>query len=128
MPDQPMGFPGAAPGPFDLATANDAVGKAVAGLLTMTLRPRGSKPDPAEAVAVMNDMREAIMAAASACAEITRMRAELTSLRDSHRPQPHADPTKPGALCAACSVQGSIIAWPCGAWSSAERILNHGKA
>lgn len=128
MPELP--FPSASVDlkPFDLDVANNAIGGAIVSLVKLTFREPGTMPDPAEGRAFMENLRQALTAGSAACAEVTRMRTELASLRDSHRPQPHADPTKPGALCAACSVHGSIVAWPCATWTAAERILNHGKA
>ncbi|MFI5973567.1 hypothetical protein [Streptomyces sp. NPDC051452] len=128
MPDLPFTPPSTSPQPFDLDKVNTALADAVLGMVRMMIREPGTTPSPAEAKAVMESVRQGLMAGSQACAEITRVRTDLAALRDSHRPQPHADPTKPGALCSACSVQGSIITWPCGTWSTAERILNHGKA
>jgi hypothetical protein len=128
MSDMPLFQPSADPKPFDLDVANHAIGGAIVSLVKLTFREPGATPDPAEGRAFMENLRQALTAGTQACAEITRMRAELTALRDSHRPQPHADPTKPGALCAACSMHGSIVAWPCATWTAAERILTHGKA
>ncbi|MFF9310133.1 hypothetical protein ACF1BS_04400 [Streptomyces sp. NPDC014748] len=118
----------AADGPFDLDAADSAVGNAIIGMLKMMMREPGSKPDPTEAKAVMDGIRQGLMAGSQACTEITRIRAELAALRDEHRPRPHADSAQPGALCTACSVHGSIVIWPCGTWSAAERILTRGKA
>ncbi|MGW4889622.1 hypothetical protein [Streptomyces murinus] len=129
MPDLPP-FPGPATPdePFDLDKAHSTIGDALMGMLRLTFREPGTQPDPAEAKALMESIRNALLAGTRACAEITRMRHELAALRDNHRPQPHADAMKPGALCAACSVHGSIVSWPCATWSAAERILTHGKA
>ncbi|MGW0993496.1 hypothetical protein ACWD5V_09330 [Streptomyces sp. NPDC002523] len=128
MPDMPFLDPSAESKPFDLDAANGTIGTAIMGMLKLMLREPGSMPDPAEAKAVMESMRHGLMAGSQACVEVTRIRTELAALRDEHRPQPHADPAKPGALCAACSVHGSIVSWPCATWSAAERILNHRKA
>ncbi|MFJ2004765.1 hypothetical protein [Streptomyces chartreusis] len=98
------------------------------GLLKITMRAPGTMPGEAEASAAMEGVSRALTAGSAACQEVTRVRNELSALRDGHRPQPHADPAKPGALCAACSVHGSIVSWPCATWSAAERILTHGKA
>lgn len=85
-------------------------------------------PGPAEGKQLMDSIRAAITAGSEAITEVSRYRSELSALRDGHRPQPHADPDQPGALCAACSVHGSIVPWPCATWSAAERILTHGRA
>ncbi|WDO09923.1 hypothetical protein ME763_32040 [Streptomyces murinus] len=119
MPDLP---------PFDLDSTTSTISEALIGMVAMSFRAPGNQPNPAEARALMAGIRNALLAGTHACAEITRMRHELAALRDGHRPQPHADPMKPGALCAACSVHGSIVSWPCATWSAAERILTHGKA
>jgi hypothetical protein len=116
------------PKPFDVKTATATIGQAIYGLLHVVLRAPGTMPDPQEASAAMEKVRHALTAGSDACGEVSRIRGELAALRDGHRPQPHADPTKPGALCAACSMHGSIVSWPCATWSAAERILNHGKA
>lgn len=128
MPELPFPDLTGEPKPFDLDEANNTIGGAVMGMLKMTFREPGTMPDKAEAKAVMEGMPNGLLAGSQACAEITRIRTELTALRDGHRPQPHADPEKPGALCAACSVHGSIVPWPCATWSTAERILTHGRA
>jgi len=126
--DVPFLNPVAEPKPFDLETASSVIVAATVGYVEMTLRLRGTAPDKKQATELMENIRQALLAGSHACTEVTRIRTELTTLRDGHRPQPHADPTKPGALCAACSLQGSIVSWPCATWSAAERILNHGKA
>ncbi|MFF0139719.1 hypothetical protein ACFYRN_25105 [Streptomyces sp. NPDC005227] len=114
--------------PFSIEEAGNKLSKATIGLVQLSMTAPGRPPSREQGAAVMQGIREALIAGLQAVAEVTRMRNELTSLRDGHRPQPHADPAKPGALCAACSVHGSIVAWPCATWSAAERILNHGKA
>jgi hypothetical protein len=128
MPDMPFPDSSADNQPFDLNTANDAIGQAIASIVKVTFRAPGSVPAPAEAAAVMDSLRNAVLAGAQACTEITRIRAELAVLRDEHRPRPHADSSAPGALCTACSVHGSIVSWPCSPWTADERILTHGKA
>ncbi|MET7776285.1 hypothetical protein ABZU94_10595 [Streptomyces mirabilis] len=129
MPDQNV-VPGfsAEPPPFDDHTASATMADAVIAMVTMSIRSPGTKPDPEQAVTVMGKIREALTTGLAACAEVSRLRTGLAALRDEHRPRPHADPTQPGALCAACSVHGALVSWPCGTWSTAERILNHGKA
>ncbi|HEY6116448.1 MAG TPA: hypothetical protein VI172_10855 [Candidatus Dormibacteraeota bacterium] len=127
MPDLPFD-PTSAMKPFNLKTASSTITAATIGYLQISLRAPGTQPDMQQAAAVMESIRHALVAGSHACSEVTRIRTELAALRDGHRPQPHADPTKPGALCAACSVHGSIVAWPCATWSAAEQILNHGKA
>lgn len=114
--------------PFDLDDATSTIGKAVVNMVKMTFRDPGTTPSRAEGKELMDSIRDAIAAGSGAITEVSRMRTELTALRDGHRPQPHADPEKPGALCAACSVHGSIVPWPCATWSAAERILTHGRA
>ncbi|MFD7793586.1 hypothetical protein [Streptomyces sp. NPDC059759] len=114
--------------PFSLEEAGNKLTKAAISLFHLTMTAPGSAPSREQSAAVMLGVREALVAGLQTVAEVTRMRNELSTLRDGHRPQPHADPEKPGALCAACSVHGSIVAWPCATWSAAERILNHGKA
>ncbi|WP_435244925.1 hypothetical protein [Streptomyces tendae] len=128
MPDLPFSNPAAELQPFDLDTANLSIGNAIVSLVKLLMRAPGTTPGPAEARAALDNVQAALTAGAGACREVTRMHTELAALRDSHRPQPHADPTQPGALCAGCSVHGSIVSWPCGTWTAAERILNHGKA
>jgi hypothetical protein len=71
----------------------------------------------------MAAIREGLLGGMTACSEITRMRSDITQLRDAHRPRPHADPTAPGALCEACSLRGALIAWPCETWRAADRTL-----
>ncbi|MFJ6841395.1 hypothetical protein ACIQRE_01860 [Streptomyces griseoluteus] len=114
--------------PFDLEGATRAMSTATLSILKLYTRPPGVAPTPDEAQEVFTGMREAAIAGIAACAEVKRLREEVAGLRDSHRPKPHADPSKPGALCAACSTGGSLVAWPCDPWTTAERILTHGKA
>lgn len=128
MADRPFPELNAHPKIFDLDEASSTINEATIGYLRIGFRAPGTMPDRAQAEAVMESIRQALLAGIQACGEVKRIRGELAALRDGHRPQPHADPTKPGALCAACSVHGSIVAWPCATWSAAERILNHGKA
>lgn len=128
MPELPSPSPSAEPQTFDLKISEAAISEALVSMVKLVFRQPGTMPDPAEGRAFMDSLRNALLAGSQACAEVKRMRADLISLRDSHRPQPHADPSKPGALCAACSMHGSIVAWPCATWSAAERILTHGKA
>ncbi|MFE6362939.1 hypothetical protein ACFVP3_23435 [Streptomyces sp. NPDC057806] len=117
-----------APAPFDLDGAQKAIGDAVVNMVTLFLRAPGQQPDLEAGKKLAESLRNAVQAGSAACTEVTRMRTDLMGLRDQHRPQPHADPTKSGALCAACSVHGSIVSWPCATWSAAERILTYGKA
>lgn len=128
MPDVPFPAPDTEPLPFDLKAVESTIAAATIGFLEIALRAPGTPPSPDQAAALSQKIRDALMGGMRACGEVTRIRTELATLRDGHRPQPHADPTKPGALCAACSVHGSIVAWPCATWSAAERILNHGQA
>ncbi|MFJ6730038.1 hypothetical protein ACIQPQ_34580 [Streptomyces sp. NPDC091281] len=126
MPDQL--FPEADRASFDLDAVQSTITSAAVALLQFSTRPTGNPPDKAQAAALMESMRNSLLAGMRACNEVTRLRQELGIFRDQHRPQPHADPTMPGALCAACSVHGTLVAWPCGLWTAAERLLNHGKA
>lgn len=128
MPERRFSNPYTQPGPFDLKAASETITQALMGYLQIVVRAPGTAPDPEQAAEVMRTIQEALSAGAHACAEVTRIRAELTALRDGHRPQPHADPAKPGALCAACSMHGSIVNWPCSTWTAAEGILTRGKA
>ncbi|MFJ8153912.1 hypothetical protein [Streptomyces sp. NPDC094468] len=129
MPEQPS-FPSfsAELPTFDEKTASATMVDAVIGMVNMSVREPGTMPDRDQAAAVMGKIREALTTGLAACAEVSRLRTELGALRDEHRPRPHADPNAPGALCAACSIHGALVSWPCGTWSTAERILNHGKA
>jgi hypothetical protein len=86
MPELPFPGPSAEPQPFDLKTAGNAIGQAVVTLVKLTFREPGTMPDRAEGRAFMDSLRQALTAGSAACAEITRMRSELTALRDSHRP------------------------------------------
>ncbi len=114
--------------PFEVDTASKTISGALVQLLTLTLRgPESAPPTPEEGTAFMNAIREAIFAGTQACGEIKRMQADLTAMRDTHRPRPHADPTKPGALCEACSLSGALVAWPCSPWNTAEKILTRGQ-
>ncbi|SMF86682.1 hypothetical protein [Streptomyces sp. Amel2xC10] len=128
MPDLPFPGPAAERAPFDLDEANKTLASATIGYVELTLRRPGTPPDKQQATDLMVKIQKALLAGSHACAEVTRIRTELAALRDTHRPQPHADPTKPGALCAACSLHGSIVSWPCAAWTAAEQLLTHGKA
>ncbi|MCQ9178568.1 hypothetical protein KMT30_05895 [Streptomyces sp. IBSBF 2953] len=128
MADTPFLNPAAEPQPFDVKAATGVITAAALGYLQIMFRAPGTAPDKDQAATVMGNVKDALLAGIQACSEVTRIRTELGALRDGHRPQPHADPTKPGALCAACSIHGSLVAWPCATWSAAERILTHGKA
>ena len=129
MPEQPT-FPtlSAELPPFNEKAANATLADAAIGMLSVSMRAPGTQPDPKQASAIMSKIKEAVAVGLAACAEVSRLRSEISALRDEHRPQPHADQTKPGALCAACSIHGTLVSWPCGTWSTAERILTHGKA
>lgn len=129
MPELPS-FPSlsAEQPPFDEKTATTTMVDAVISMVTMSMRAPGAMPDREQAAALMGKIREALQTGLAACGEVSRLRTELATLRDEHRPRPHADRTAPGALCAACSIHGALISWPCGTWSAAEKILNHGKA
>ncbi|MET9122967.1 hypothetical protein [Streptomyces sp. NPDC004528] len=114
--------------PFDDKTASTTMADAVFGMVSLSMRAPGTDVDPEQASVLMGKIRAALSTGLAACAEVSRVRTEVEALRDEHRPRPHADPDKPGALCASCSLNGSLISWPCATWSAAERILNHGKA
>src|SRR5690348_39171 len=114
------------PTPFSLDEAQKAVTTALLNLLKASLGGN-SEPDPETAASLRQSIQDALLAGSAACAEIGRMRASLTELRDTHRPQPHADHTQPGALCATCSLDGALIAWPCHTWTAADQILTHGQ-
>lgn len=113
--------------PFDLDDTQKTVTTALLGLITSILSQREGSPDPEAGANLMESIQDALIAGTAACAEIHRMRAALARLRDTHRPKPHADPTQPGALCATCSLDGALTAWPCQPWTAADRILTHGQ-
>lgn len=117
-----------APAPFNVDDAARTVTTAVIGLITLSFREKDQPVDPEAGKEFAASVREALLAGSAACAEITRMRTALTSLRDNHRPRPHADPNQPGALCTACSLHGALIAWPCETWTAVDQVLTHGQA
>lgn len=129
MPELPS-FPSfsAEQPPFDEKTASATMADAIITMVSAPMRAPGGRPNRETASAVMDKIKDALITGMAAVAEVSRLRAELGALRDEHRPRPHADPTAPGALCAASSIHGALVSWPCSTWSATERILNHGKA
>lgn len=112
---------------FDVEAANRTIGESMVNLVKLMMPMPGSEPDPELANSFMTSITTALAAGSGAVAEVKRLRADLAQMRDSHRPRPHADPTAAGALCEACSLHGALTAWPCGTWTSVERILAHGQ-
>ncbi|MFK0172647.1 hypothetical protein ACIQU5_28010 [Streptomyces sp. NPDC090306] len=122
MPDAPFTAP-AQPGKFDVKAAQKSLGDTVVTMVTLSFGVPGTPPDRETAGRFMTQMREGLLTGLHACAEVERLRTGLAELRNDHRPRPRTDPSGPVALCTACSVHGSIVAWPCGAWTAAETIL-----
>ncbi|MEN2423042.1 hypothetical protein AABB02_33640 [Streptomyces rimosus] len=114
------------PAAFDLDTAHETINTAILALIRAALRSPWEPYNLREGRHLTTSIREALAAGSAACVEVTRLRTELTGLRDAHRPQPHAAPGTPGALCAACSLHGTLVSWPCEVWSTAERLLTRG--
>ncbi|MGW4493826.1 hypothetical protein [Streptomyces sp. NPDC004376] len=112
--------------PFDLDTANKAISTALISFVRMSLDPT-VKDDPTAGEQIIGAIKDAILAGSNACAEVKRLQGEFTAMRDKHQPRPHLDPSTPGALCAACSLHGALIAWPCETWKAADRALTHGQ-
>ncbi|MFE2407027.1 hypothetical protein ACFXDE_01650 [Kitasatospora sp. NPDC059408] len=113
---------------FDVDTANKTISNAVVGLVKLMLPVPGQEgPTPEQGRELMKQITEAITTGSQACGEVTRLREEFTNLRDRHRPQPAIAPDSPAAICAACSVSGSLVSWPCPTWTSAEAALTHGQ-
>lgn len=116
----------ASPTPFDL----DAASKTVTGALLSYMKFSFAAPaerNEADVRQMLDDLQNALIAGSAACAEVDRLRGELSRLRDQHRPRPHADSSAPGALCEACSLHGALIGWPCQTWTAADRTLTHGQ-
>jgi hypothetical protein len=114
--------------PFDVDTATKTISGALIQLITMGFRkPEDGAPTEADGANLMKAIQDSLLAGSLACAEIKRIQADIAAMRDTHRPRPHADPTKPGALCEACSLSGALVAWPCGPWSAAEKVLTRGQ-
>lgn len=112
---------------FNVDTASRTISGALVQMVTLSFRKPEDTPTPEDGAALMKAVQEAILAGSQACAEIKRIQSDLAAMRDTHRPRPHADPNQPGALCEACSLTGALIAWPCGPWNTAEKILTHGQ-
>ena len=115
------------PTAFDLTTAQQAITGALVSFVRISIGGESPKDDPQAGEQLFENIKNAITAGMSACTEVKRLTDSLTVLRNRHQPRPHADPDKPGALCAACSLHGAIVAWPCEAWAAADRILTHGQ-
>ncbi|MFC1420800.1 hypothetical protein [Streptacidiphilus cavernicola] len=113
--------------PFDADVANKAIGAALVNLVKLMLPAPGQGPDPELAETLMPALTGALTAGSAAVAEVRRVREAVATMRDGHRPRPHADTTAPGALCESCSLHGALIPWPCAAWTSAEQILAHSR-
>lgn len=115
-------FDAPAPAPFNLDTATKSISNALLGFVRMSLDP-SVKDDRAAGEQIIAAIKDAILAGSNACTEVKRLTDEFTTLRDTHQPRPHADPTQPGALCTACSLHGALIAWPCETWKAADKAL-----
>lgn len=111
------------PARFDVKAAHLTIGEAISSVLRLSLRGPAAAHDEELASSTFKAITLALMAGSSACAEVTRLHAELSAQRDRHRPRPHADPRAPGALCDACSLHGALVSWPCAVWQAAESIL-----
>jgi hypothetical protein len=111
--------------PFDADAAKKAIGDSMFNLVKLMMPLPGASPDPSLADSFMTSVTGALAAGSQAISEVKRIRDDVAQMRDSHRPRPHADPTAAGALCEACSLAGSLTAWPCSVWTAAERILTH---
>lgn len=114
-----------APAPFNLNIAEKAITDALIGFVRISLDGASLKDDPEAGQRIFESIKDSILAGSNACAEVKRLQAEFTGLRDSHRPRPHADPSTPGALCEACSLNGALISWPCETWKTADKALTH---
>jgi hypothetical protein len=111
---------------FDLDRDTKTVGEALMKLIKLYFpAPGAEKPTLAEAKVAVDLISEGLFSGSKACGEVARLRKVLTTSRDLHQPRPHADPTKPGALCVACSLDGSVTAWPCRAWQALDTALMH---
>lgn len=113
------------PAPFNLDTAQKDIGEALLGFLRISLDGASLKDDPEAGRQIFESIKDSIVAGLGACGEVKRLYEALTGLRDTHRPRPHLDPTAPGALCAACSLHGALITWPCETWTAIDRTLTH---
>lgn len=111
--------------PFNLDQAQKTIGNSILHMVKASLGVQTNLEDPTVVAELWKSFQEALLAGSAACGEIKRIRGDIAQLRDTHRPQPHANPNTPGALCAACSLGGAITAWPCQPWTAANRILTH---
>lgn len=111
------------PAAFDLDTSQKAISTALISFVRVSLDPT-FKDDPAAGEQMFDAIKDAILAGGNACAEVKRLREDLAALKDKHQPRPHLDPSTPGALCTECSLDGALIGWPCGAWKTADQVLN----
>lgn len=114
-----------APPPFNLDTASKDISDALIGFVRLSLDAESLKSDPQAGRQFFDSIKNSVVAGMSACGEVKRLQDEFSALRDRHKPRPHADPTTPGALCEACSLNGSLIAWPCETWKAADKALTH---
>lgn len=110
---------------FDLDAANLAISSAIISMVTSAFRDPSAPPDTASSEQLVTNIRNALTSGAQACAEVKRLRDDITTMRDQHRPQPSADPQVPEPRCNTCSLTGVIVTWPCEPWSAAEQLLTH---
>lgn len=115
------------PTPFNLDTAQKDISGALLGFLRMSFGGDEAKNDPEAGQQLIDAIKDSITAGLSACTEVKRLLDGLGALRNRHQPRPHADQSTPGALCAACSLHGAIVAWPCETWTAADQLLTHGQ-
>lgn len=116
-----------APAPFNLDTAQKDISSALVGFVQLSLNAIALKDDPDAGRQFFDAIKDSIVAGMAACAEVKRLLDAFTGLRDKHQPRPHLDPSKPGALCAACSLHGALISWPCETWTAIDQTLTHGQ-
>ncbi|MGW2692401.1 hypothetical protein ACWC3Y_11125 [Streptomyces sp. NPDC001296] len=114
-----------APAPFDLTDTQKTISNALVGFVQLSLGGDAIKNDPETGRQFFEAIKDSIVAGMAACGEVKRLTEALTGLRDKHQPRPHLDPTTPGALCAACSLHGALIAWPCETWTAVDKTLAH---
>ncbi|MFJ6667466.1 hypothetical protein [Streptomyces sp. NPDC091383] len=114
------------PAPFNVDTATKAISAALIGFVRISLDP-SVKDDRAAGDEIIGAIKDAILVGSSACAEVKRLQDVLAAMRNRHQPRPHLDPSAPGALCAACSLHGALITWPCDTWKGADHALTHGQ-